>query len=61
MFMHDSTSGPFATSKARSGDRQNRFEVESLEAWGCGGDKEAVRQLRAWKVGGARGGGEEGF
>ncbi|KAF2754964.1 restriction of telomere capping protein 5 [Pseudovirgaria hyperparasitica] len=32
--------------KARSW--QDRFEVESLEVWGCGGDEEADAQRRQW-------------
>ena len=32
--------------KANLGDWQDRFEIEALEVWGCGGDKEAERQRR---------------
>jgi len=28
-------------------DWQDRFEVEALEVWGCGGKEEAERQLKA--------------
>ncbi|MCJ1314311.1 Restriction of telomere capping protein 5 [Agyrium rufum] len=28
---------------------QDRFEIESLEIWGCGGDEEAEQQRKAWE------------
>lgn len=50
VFTHDHTSrgGAFATSAARPFDFQDRFEVESLEVWGCGGDAEARVQAERW-------------
>ncbi|KAG9379129.1 NMT1 N-myristoyl transferase [Pyrenophora tritici-repentis] len=43
--------GSFLPSKlpARKGsDWQDRFEIESLEVWGCGGDEVAEEQRRTW-------------
>ena len=49
-FTHDGAGGgAFATSNVRRGDWQDRFEIESLEVWGCGGDEEAQKQREAWK------------
>jgi len=49
VFTHDAAGGgSFRNSKARKGSWQDRFEVESLEVWGCGGDAEAERQRKAW-------------
>ncbi|KAI4087865.1 MAG: hypothetical protein LQ344_006489 [Seirophora lacunosa] len=49
VFTHDSTGGgSFHNSQSRKGDWQDRFEIESLEIWGCGGDEEAERQKAAW-------------
>jgi len=49
VFNHNSTGGgSFHPSHTRKTDWQDRFEVESLEIWGCGGDEEAERQKAAW-------------
>ena len=49
VFTHDSTGGgSFHPSKSRKHDWQDRFEIESLEVWGCGGDEEAQKQKAAW-------------
>ncbi|KAL8699315.1 MAG: hypothetical protein Q9201_006074 [Fulgogasparrea decipioides] len=49
VFTHDSTGGgSFHPSQSRHSDWQDRFEIESLEIWGCGGDEEAERQRAAW-------------
>lgn len=49
VFTHDSTGGgSFRSSQTRKGDWQDRFEVENLEIWGCGGNEEAERQRAAW-------------
>ena len=49
VFNHDSTGGgSFHTSQTRRTDWQDRFEIESLEVWGCGGDDEAEKQRAAW-------------
>ncbi|KAL8638379.1 MAG: hypothetical protein Q9228_004469 [Teloschistes exilis] len=49
VFTHDSTGGgSFHPSQTRNSDWQDRFEIESLEIWGCGGDEEAERQRAAW-------------
>ncbi|KAB5578113.1 TLD-domain-containing protein [Coniochaeta sp. 2T2.1] len=49
-FTHDfrSRGGAFHTSVARKFDFQERFAVESLEIWGCGGDEEAKVQAERW-------------
>ncbi|KAH6900666.1 TLD-domain-containing protein [Thelonectria olida] len=49
-FNHDYTSrgGAFHTSLVRKFDFQDRFQIESLEVWGCGGDKEASAQAERW-------------
>ena len=50
VFNHDCAGGGFFhPSKTRFHDFQDRFEVESLEIWGCGGDEEAERQRKAWE------------
>ena len=50
VFTHEASGGgAFGTSRMRTGDWQDRFEIESLEVWGCGGDEEAERQRQAWK------------
>ena len=50
VFTHDSTGGgSFHPSQTRNSDWQDRFEIESLEVWGCGGDEEAERQKAAWE------------
>ncbi|KAF5708490.1 restriction of telomere capping 5 [Fusarium globosum] len=50
VFNHDFTSrgGAFHSSVVRKYDFQDRFQIESLEVWGCGGDKEAQAQAEKW-------------
>lgn len=50
VFNHDYTSrgGAFRSSEVRKFDFQDRFQIESLEVWGCGGDKEAQTQAERW-------------
>lgn len=49
VFNHNSAGGgSFHPSQTRNTDWQDRFEIESLEIWGCGGDEEAERQRAAW-------------
>jgi hypothetical protein len=51
VFNHDhrtALAGPFASSVARKFDFQDRFAIESLEVWGCGGDAEAKAQAERW-------------
>ncbi|KAL5630965.1 hypothetical protein BROUX41_000837 [Berkeleyomyces rouxiae] len=50
VFHHDYTGkgGAFQNSVTRRFDFQDRFEVESLEVWGCGGDDEAKTQAERW-------------
>ena len=49
VFNHDSHGGgSFHPSQTRKHDWQDRFEIESLEVWGCGGDEEAEKQRAAW-------------
>ncbi|KAG7415958.1 TLD-domain-containing protein [Fusarium sp. MPI-SDFR-AT-0072] len=50
VFNHDYTSrgGAFHSSVVRKHDFQDRFQIESLEVWGCGGDKEAQAQAEKW-------------
>lgn len=49
VFNHDSNGGgSFHPSLIRKNDWQDRFEIESLEVWGCGGDEEAEKQKAAW-------------
>ncbi|MCJ1376403.1 Restriction of telomere capping protein 5 [Loxospora ochrophaea] len=49
VFTHDSGGGgSFHPSQSRKSSWQDRFEIESLEVWGCGGDEEAARQRAAW-------------
>lgn len=49
VFNHDSNGGgSFHPSQTRKSDWQDRFEIESLEVWGCGGDEEADKQRAAW-------------
>lgn len=49
VFTHDSQGGgSFHPSQTRRSDWQDRFEIDSLEVWGCGGDEEAERQRAAW-------------
>ena len=48
VFNHDSAGGgTFQSSQSRQTNWQDRFEIESLEVWGCGGDEEARKQLDA--------------
>jgi hypothetical protein len=50
VFNHNYTSGggAFHNSQTRKRDWQDRFEIESLEVWGCGGDEEAEQQKQRW-------------
>lgn len=50
VFTHDYTShgGAFQRSAIRRFDFQDRFEIEELEVWGCGGDAEAKTQAERW-------------
>lgn len=50
VFTHNYTSGggAFHNSNSRRRDWQDRFEIESLEVWGCGGDEEAEQQRQRW-------------
>lgn len=50
VFTHNYTSGggAFHSSQTRKRDFQDRFEIESLEVWGCGGDEEAEQQRQRW-------------
>jgi hypothetical protein len=51
VFTHNYTSGggAFHTSQSRKTDWQDRFEVEALEVWGCGGEEEANEQRKRWE------------
>lgn len=51
VFTHNETSGggAFHNSVTRRRDWQDRFEVESLEVWGCGGEAEANEQRKRWE------------
>jgi hypothetical protein len=50
VFNHDynSRGGAFHGSNIRRYDFQDRFRVDSLEVWGCGGDDEAKAQAERW-------------
>ncbi|PFH58112.1 hypothetical protein XA68_14137 [Ophiocordyceps unilateralis] len=50
VFSHDfrSRGGAFHTSLVRRFDFQDRFQIEKLEVWGCGGDDEAKAQAERW-------------
>ncbi|KAI3390964.1 hypothetical protein diail_8299 [Diaporthe ilicicola] len=50
VFTHDDSSrgGAFQNSVSRKFDFQDRFEIDSLEVWGCGGDEEAKVQAERW-------------
>ena len=50
VFNHDFTSrgGAFHPSVTRKFDFQDRFEIDQLEVWGCGGDDEARAQAERW-------------
>jgi hypothetical protein len=51
-FTHSSQGGgAFHTSclpQRKNADWQDRFEIEALEVWGCGGTEEAEQQRKAW-------------
>ena len=50
VFNHDHAGGgSFYPSQTRRSDWQDRFEIHSLEIWGCGGDEEAEKQRKAWE------------
>ncbi|KAI9163169.1 restriction of telomere capping [Paramyrothecium foliicola] len=50
VFNHDyhSRGGAFHNSVTRKFNFQDRFQVDSLEVWGCGGDAEAKAQAERW-------------
>jgi hypothetical protein len=50
VFTHNYTSGggAFHNSETRRSDWQDRFEIQSLEVWGCGGNEEAENQRQRW-------------
>ena len=49
VFTHDSHGGgSFHPSQTRKTEWQDRFEIQSLEVWGCGGNEEAEKQRAAW-------------
>jgi hypothetical protein len=50
VFTHNYTSGggAFHNSQTRKRNWQDRFEIESLEVWGCGGEEEAEQQRQRW-------------
>lgn len=50
VFNHDYhvPGGAFNRSVVRDFDFQDRFMIESIEVWGCGGDKEAKAQAERW-------------
>lgn len=43
---HRRSASIIGTRGTTSGDWQDRFEIEALEVWGCGGDEEAEKQRR---------------
>ncbi|KAI0428917.1 restriction of telomere capping protein 5 [Xylaria sp. FL1042] len=51
VFNHDFTSrgGAFSTSISRKYDFQERFSIDDIEVWGCGGDEEARVQKERWE------------
>ncbi|KAI0421842.1 restriction of telomere capping protein 5 [Xylaria grammica] len=51
VFNHDNTSrgGAFSTSVSRKFDFQERFSIDDIEVWGCGGDEEAKIQRERWE------------
>jgi len=51
VFTHYYTAGggAFRGSSTRPFDWQDRFEIESMEVWGCGGREEAERQKKRWE------------
>lgn len=50
VFTHNYSAGggAFHASTTRKFDFQDRFEIESLEVWGCGGSEEAEEQRKRW-------------
>lgn len=46
---HSSRGGAFATSVSRRFDFQERFSIDDIEVWGCGGDEEARIQRERWE------------
>ncbi|KAH9983671.1 TLD-domain-containing protein [Xylariaceae sp. FL0662B] len=50
-FTHDYTSGggAYAPSVWRKYDFQERFQIDEMEVWGCGGDEEAKIQRERWE------------
>lgn len=50
VFTHNYTAGggAFHASRSRRFDWQDRFEIDSLEVWGCGGEEEALSQKERW-------------
>ncbi|KFY41722.1 hypothetical protein V494_02828 [Pseudogymnoascus sp. VKM F-4513 (FW-928)] len=51
VFTHDSRGGGAFTPAEGpgGGDWQERFSIESLEVWGCGGEEEAEEQRKRWE------------
>ncbi|KAI5859687.1 TLD-domain-containing protein [Durotheca rogersii] len=51
VFTHDfvSRGGAFTTSPHRKYNFQDRFQVDEIEVWGCGGDEEARMQRERWE------------
>ncbi|KFY26882.1 hypothetical protein V493_03820 [Pseudogymnoascus sp. VKM F-4281 (FW-2241)] len=51
VFTHDSNGGgAFTPAEGNGGgDWQERFSIESLEVWGCGGEEEAEEQRKRWE------------
>ncbi|GAW27042.1 putative restriction of telomere capping protein 5 [Rosellinia necatrix] len=51
VFHHDYTSrgGAFAASASRRFDFEERFSIDDIEVWGCGGDEEARVQRERWE------------
>ncbi|KAI1812963.1 TLD-domain-containing protein [Poronia punctata] len=51
VFNHDYTSGggAFSTSTSRRFNFQERFSIDDIEVWGCGGDEEAKIQRERWE------------
>ena len=50
VFNHEGAGGgSFYPGESRKQDWQDRFEIESLEVWGVGGDEEVEGQKAAWK------------
>ncbi|OTB00704.1 hypothetical protein M426DRAFT_324064 [Hypoxylon sp. CI-4A] len=51
VFTHDFSSrgGAFSTSTSRKYNFQERFQIDEIEVWGCGGDEEARIQRERWE------------